>query len=98
MAQILSFPFRVATNGTIATVAQGSDQANGEQLAVLVSTIQGECDMAPGFGMPDPAFSSGIIPGVMASQVAMWGPDVTITAVSALQVSETESDVTIGFE
>jgi hypothetical protein len=97
MAQILSFPFRVATNGTIATVAQGSDQANGEQLAVLVSTIQGECDMAPGFGMPDAAFS-GIIPGVMASQVAMWGPDVTITAVSAVQVSETESDVTIGFE
>jgi hypothetical protein len=96
MAQILSYPFRLAANGTIAVVTQGTDQANGEQIAVLVQTIQGEADMAPGFGLPDPAYD-GVIPGVIASQVAMWGPDVTIESVSATQVNETDSNVTIGF-
>jgi hypothetical protein len=95
MTPILSFPFRLAVDGTVAVVNQGSDQANGEQIGVLLGTIPGERDLQPGFGIPDPAFS-GIQPGVVAAQVAMWGPNVKVKTVSA-QGTGNETDVTVSF-
>lgn len=96
MAQIFSFPFRLAPSGQVATVTQGSDQANSEQLAVLISTVQGERPMVPGFGLPDPAFT-GIKAGVIAAQVAMWGPAVTVDEVKTTAVDGSETDVTVTF-
>lgn len=95
MATILSFPFRLAVDGTVAVVAQGSDRADAEQIGVLLSTIQGERDLQPGFGIPDPAFN-GIQPGVVAAQVAMWGPRVKVKTVSS-QKAGNETDVTVSF-
>ena len=97
MAAILSFPFRLAADSTIAVVTQGADQANAEQLGVLISTIQGERQMVPGFGIPDPAFGS-LTQGVIAAQVAKWGPSVKIKAVTGVPVSPVETDVTVAFQ
>lgn len=96
MAAILSFPFRLNGNGTVATVEQGSDQANAEQLAVLLTTIQGERPLALGFGLPDPAFS-GIAPGVISAQVAKWGPNVSLASITVVPASQLQSNVTIEF-
>lgn len=96
MSAILSHPFRLSANGTAATVDQGSDQANAEQVAVLCSTIQGERIVLPAFGVPDPAFA-GITPGVIAAQVAKWGPTVTIRSVTANPVTDSDTDVTVSF-
>lgn len=95
-AQILAFPFALAMDGTIATVPQGSDIANAQQIAALIYTIEGERPMAPGFGINDTAFS-GIKPGIIAAKVALYGPNVDIDSVTATQVSETHSDVTVAF-
>lgn len=96
MTAILSHPFRLSANGTVATVAQGTDQANAEQIGVLCSTIQGERPIVPTFGVPDPAFS-GIAAGVITAQIARWGPNVTVKSVTANPVSDIETDVTVSF-
>jgi hypothetical protein len=96
-AQILSVPFRLNQDGTVATVTQNSDQANGEQIGVVVSTIQLEREMAPGFGIPDPAFS-GIETASVAAQVALYGPTTTIQSVTAAYgQAPNEVDVTVSF-
>jgi hypothetical protein len=95
-AQIFSIPFRLTAAGTVATVEQGSDRANAEQIGVLCTTIIGERDLVPGFGLTDPAFR-GIRAGELAAKVARWGPPVKVTSVSSHVVSATETDVTVGF-
>jgi phage baseplate assembly protein W len=94
--QILSVPFRLNSDGTVATVTQGSDQANAEQIGVILATIQGEREMQPGFGIPDPAFN-GIAGGVVAAQIALWGPDVTVDAVTTVFNGPLEADVSVSF-
>lgn len=95
-AQLLSLPFRVGGDGNIATVTQGSDQANAEQLSAIIRTVQGERDMQPGFGLPDPAYA-GISGADIAAQVALWGLPVTIDDVTSTPASATETDVTVDF-
>jgi hypothetical protein len=84
MAQVLSYPFRVGPAGQIATVEQGTPQANGELIEVLVLTHIGERPLAPGFGVTDPLF--GVIePTEVAAGIGAYGPDVTLNEVSATQ-------------
>lgn len=54
--ELISFPFRLAPNGTIATVDQDTDDARIEAVAVLVLTRKGERTLAPDYGISDPAF------------------------------------------
>ncbi len=96
MTQILSYPFRLHPDGTVATVDQSSDQGNAEQVGVLLLTVAGERALQPGFGIPDPTFG-GIDPGVIAAQVARYGPPVTVTAVAATAATDTETDIRVSF-
>lgn len=96
MAQILSYPFRLNPDGTVATVDQASDQANAEQIGVILQTIQGERPLQPGFGIPDPAFG-GIQPGIVTAQVALYGPPVNVEAVDLTARTDTETDIRVSF-
>lgn len=96
MARILSFPFRFTTSGQIATVEQGSEQGNREQIAVLCLTVTGERPLAPGFGISDPMFG-GVEPSEITAGVAAHGPDVQITDVRVTQDSPTTQRVDIDF-
>lgn len=96
MSAILSHPFRLAPNGTVATVEQDSDQANAEQIGVLLLTFQGERPLAPGFGVPDPSFR-GIPAGVITGQVARYGPRVTVRTVTAVAAGDAELDIQVTF-
>ena len=96
MAEILSHPFRLDPQGRVVTVTQGSDQANAEQLAILLGTIQGERQTVPGFGIPDPAFN-GLRAGVVTALVAAYGPAVRIVSVTST-VAGNETDVTVAFQ
>ena len=93
---ILSVPFRLGADGSIASVVEGSDQANAEQLSVIVRTVTGERPMQPGFGLPDPAFE-GIAAADIAAQVALWGPAVTVDDISSTVLSATETAVVVDF-
>jgi phage baseplate assembly protein W len=82
MARILSYPFRIAGAGVVATVEQNSDQADTEQVAALVLTRLGERPLVPAFGLRDPAFV-GIDSSELVAAVARWGPPVRLTDVTA---------------
>lgn len=94
--QLLSHPFRLAPTGRVATVPQGSDEANAEQVAALILTRPGERELVGGFGIPDPTFA-GIQASDVAAGVAAFGPDVTIDEVAIEPTSDGSLDVTVRF-
>jgi phage baseplate assembly protein W len=77
---IISVPFRLLPNGTVATVDDSSDQGHAEQLGVLVSTKAGERVLVQAFGLTDPVFE-GVSGSEITAAVATWGPQVTIDSV-----------------
>lgn len=93
--RILSYPFRVAGD-RIASVDQTSDEANAEQLAVLILTRPGERSMAQSYGVPDPAFGV-LTAGDVAAAVAIFGPPVTIESIDVTYPTPTTEEVTVGF-
>lgn len=95
----MSYPFRLSANGTVQTVTQGSDEANTELIAVLLTTITGERVFYPTFGITDPVGGSGIDPSEVSAKVAQFGPDgVTITGIDVSWPNEHVSNVTIYFD
>lgn len=96
---ILSHPFRVRGNGSIATVQQDHDEANREQIIVLCLTRKGERILVPDFGITDPVFDA-FSEAELRAGVAQYGPPVDITSVT-YEASEEEPgkfDVSIHFE
>jgi phage baseplate assembly protein W len=97
VSRILSHPFRIAGNGSIATVEQTSDQANAEQVAILILTEIGERPLVPGFGVVDPAFST-LDPAELAAGLTAYGPDVRVTDVRIKPESDSTQLVEVDFE
>lgn len=96
MGRILSHPFRLLPDGSAATVEQDTDEANAEQLAVLLLTRPGERDLAPGYGVSDPAFA-GVDPSEVVAAVNAFGPDVTVTAVTSRPRDDATVDVLVEY-
>jgi hypothetical protein len=96
VARILSFPFRFTPSGQVATVEQGSEQADREQIAVLCLTVTGERPLAPSFGITDPMFST-VEPSEIKAGVAAHGPDVEVLDVQVTQESLTTVVVDVEF-
>lgn len=92
--RLLSHPFRLTPGGSVATTAQGSDDANLEQVAVLALTVAGERPMVPGFGISDPAFGR-FHAGELVAGVARWGPPVRIDDVSVSFPSDATQRVAV---
>jgi hypothetical protein len=94
--QMLAFPFRLQTDGTVAKVEQGSPQGLSEHVLHLVATRPGERVLVPGFGLEDPAFV-GFSAGDLVAQVAIYGPPVTITNVTAAPAGQHTQRVEVLF-
>jgi hypothetical protein len=94
--QILSVPFRLTPNGAAATVDQDSDEADAEQIGVLIATRIGERRDAPGFGIPNPVFV-GVDPGAITNGVALYGPPVQIDDIKVTYPDELTQQVTVDF-
>ena len=95
--QILSHPFRLASNGTVATVEQDSDQGRAEQLAVLCLTRIGERDLAHGFGITDPTFN-GVDTAEIVAGLAEYGPPIELRDLQASYEDDSTQLVQIDFE
>lgn len=94
---LISHPFRLAPNGQVATVEQGSDEAAAELIAALLLTHVGERPLAPGFGVTD-MVGRGLDESELAAGIAMFGPDVTITDIDVETVSQDTQQVTVTFQ
>jgi len=69
----MSYPFRLALDGGIATVDQNAEQADIEEVAVLLLTVRGERALVPAYGIEDPAFVGIRAPEVVAA-CTRWTP------------------------
>ncbi len=78
---VLSYPFRVAPNGSAATVRDGSTAANTEAVAVLALTRKGERVLVPTFGTTDPVLT-GLDVAELNTALTVHGPvGVRVTGV-----------------
>ena len=85
---VLSFPFRLASDGTAVTTGRGTDAEVDEAIAALCLTHLGERLMTPGFGIPDPAYS-GLHVGDVQVGLDDYGPaGIVVTAVITETVNE----------
>lgn len=97
MVAVISHPFRITPSGQVGTVEQDSDEHRAELLTALVLTRQGERDLVPGFGVPDPTFV-GIDVAAIEGAAAVFGPEVTVTDVQVTVTGPGSQDVLIEFE
>lgn len=96
MASILSHPFRLA-GGRIAVVEQFSDQANAEQLAVLLLTRRGERPLVPTFGVADPTFDA-LDVGDVLTGIEAFGPEVALMDVETRFTGPMTQEVVVTYE
>lgn len=96
MPRTLSWPLRLNPNGSYATVEQGSDDADREQLAQLILTRPGERPLIPGYGLTDPAFA-GFDASELAAKALTYGPRVEFAAIDVVADTDDSQAVTIEF-
>jgi hypothetical protein len=77
---VLSFPFRLTPDGTVAKVEQFSDADVAQKIAFLMQTEPGELPLALHYGISDPSFRtvnateieaaiSAFYPGVVVNEI-----------------------------
>lgn len=93
---LLSYPFRLAAGGSVATIDDGRDQQLAEELVVAVLTKRGERPLVPDFGVADPAFA-GFDVDALRLHVGTYGPDVEVTDVDVQFIDDHTQDVVIYF-
>ncbi len=94
--RLLSHPFRLTTDGAVATVEDGSPEADDEAVAILISTRHGERPLVPAFGVPDPVFGD-LTAADIAAGLAAFGPPLAVVDVTARHVTDTAETVTVTY-
>lgn len=94
---MISFPFRLDPNGSIATVEQDADQYVEEQIALALLVRPGERIQVPTFGTADPAFA-GFQVAALQRHLIDFGPRVTVRTVSIDYTSEGQERVAVDWE
>lgn len=95
--RVISFPFRLDLNGSVATVEQDSDPEIEEQIALAMLTRTGERIQAPTFGVADPAFI-GFAAGNLQRHLNDFGPRVEVTAVDISRDVEGRERVVVNWQ
>lgn len=95
---LISHPFRLAGDGSVATEVQDTDIHNAEQIAVVALTRPGERVLVPEFGMTDPTFDNDINVLELQSQIDTFGPPVIIEDVDIDFEGDTVMSVILTFD
>lgn len=94
---LLSHPFRLEPNGSVATVEDGTDEAHAEGLAILALTRRGERTLVPEFGIPDPLFDEVTMADLNVGLLD-YGPPIEVTDLTTTEVTDTLERITITFD
>ena len=94
---LLSHPFRLEASGSVATVEDGTDEAAAEAIAVLVLTRQGERDLVPGYGLPDPTFGD-VDVSELNVLLTDYAPGITVTEANVTALTDTTESLEIVFD
>lgn len=93
---LLSWPFRLAPNGSAVTWPDNSNAYHAEEIGQMVTTRQGERVLVPSFGLSDPAFAY-VDPQELAIKVGQHGIPARILDVTTNQISEGKQEVVVSF-
>lgn len=93
---VLAFPFRLTTTGTVALVEQGSEAHLAQQAYQFVSTRPREIPLAPLYGVDDPLFRN-VSEGEIVTGLAVYHPDMNVEAVDIKWSSEGTKRIAIEF-
>lgn len=97
MSQVLSFPFRLAPNGSVTTVEQGTYDYYTEQISALIQTKTNERIFDLDYGVPVMEFD-GFSERAVSQACLRYLPELTITGTKSVQVSDTEQAVVVEYE
>jgi len=96
--RVLGHPFRLAGDGSVLTVQQGSDGFVDQCIQTVVGTVVGEREMCMPYGVPDPTWH-GIDGSDIEAAISLFGPGgVTTLDVATTWVSETHAYVVVNWE
>lgn len=95
--ELLSHPFRLQRNGSVATVTDGTDEANAEGIAILAMTRKGERDLVPDFGLADPTFD-GVTLADLNVGLIDYGPAVEVTDLTFTYPNDWTQRVELAFD
>lgn len=87
--RLLSYPFRLTPAGDVATVEDLTEDAAGEDLAVLIFTRKGERTLVPDYGVTDPAYHSLNLAEVAVGITDYGLPGVTLDDVTVTHPTDT---------
>lgn len=93
---LLAHPFRLQPDGSIATHDDTDEAYYAERLAIIITTIPGERDLVPDFGINDPAFE-GLSESALALQVETFLLPIEIVSVERVIVNDSSSDYLVQF-
>lgn len=94
---LLSQPFRLRPDGTVATVVDGTDEAAAEAIAALIRTRRGERELVPEFGITDPTFA-GIAPDELNAALEAFGPPLRVSSVDTTPLDDVNARAVITYE
>ena len=93
---LISYPFRLASTGSVVTRPDDSSDYYAELIAVLVATKPGERDQVPLFGLSDPTFTE-VNAQELVYKIGLFGPPVRVTAVKSKFTGATTEDILVEF-
>lgn len=96
MADLISFPFRLAPTGYVVTREEDDTAYYAELLGVLIATRLNERHQVPTFGVSDPTFTS-LDAQELADKVEHFGPPVRIQTVTEEYVGNNTVNVRVEF-
>jgi hypothetical protein len=95
--QLLAHPFALLPDGTAATVTDGTDDAFAQDITVIISTMKGERDLVPTFGLTDPTFDE-LDAAELNATLAVFCSAVAVADMTTTAITETTSAVTVHWE
>ena len=96
MVRLISYPFRLASDGSVVTLEEGLDYY-ADELAMLIKTNPGERELVPEYGLSDPTFSA-VSEIELTEKVSLFGPPVTITAVESDVISQDKVSINVIYD
>ena len=95
-AALIGFPFQLSSSGSVQTFDQDSADYDQMQIGVAALTCQGERELSPGYGIPDPAWS-GFVPGSLTNCLKLYGPPVIIESINVYTIDKQTVGVDVSF-
>jgi len=96
MANLLSYPFRTAPDGTIAKTPEG-EEYYAQELVNLILTTPGERQLVPDYGITDPVFDH-LNTVELLGKVEMYGPPVSIDGDAVTVSWERDGEMNLDIE